>query len=79
MTNEMPRINDHRRRFYQNRLLRIQTTTQNHKADFDVEVGADVVCIRFLERKIIIVQVKDTRVFDTWPLEYIKFKTDIPE
>jgi hypothetical protein len=75
----MSRIKDHRRRFYKNRLLRIQKTTQNHKADFDVEVGADVVRIQFIERKIIIVKVKDTRVFDTWPLEHMKFKTYIPQ
>lgn len=75
----MSRIKDHRRRFYQNRLFRIQKTTQNRKADFDVEVGADVVRLRFLERKIMRAEFKDTRVFDTWPLEHKKFETDIPQ
>ena len=78
-TNKMSRIKDHRRFFYQNRFLRLQKTTQNHKADNDAEVGADVVRLRFLERKIMMVQGKGTRVYDTWPLQQMNFKTDIPQ
>jgi len=59
--------------------FRIQKTTQNRKADFDDEVGADVLRLRFLKRKIMRVQVKDTRVFDTWPLERMRLETDIPQ
>jgi len=75
----MSRIKDHRRRFYQNRLLRIQKNTQNHKGDLDVEFGADVFRLRFPERKIMTVQVKDTPVFDTWLPQHTKFKNDRPQ